>query len=331
MLGRRGLACGITALGLLGACGGETLTNAAVGSTSTSSASSGSGGNSATGNGGDVTSISSSNGAGGSITGPIGGERPVTVIAPPAYSPNVAAPLLLLLHGYSAGGDVQELYLDLGTEAAKRGYLFAHPDGSIDKGGLEFWNATDACCDFYGSGIDDSTYLAKTIADIQLVFNVDARRIYLMGHSNGAFMSHRVACDHADLISAIATLSGSQYKDATQCKPSEPVSALIIQGTLDSVILYGGGKLFGKDYPGAMETAQDWANNDGCKGAPNESLPNLDLVGLPIAETQVLRWENCAAKSSVEHWRIGGATHIPLFKKNFNAELFDFFDGHAKP
>jgi polyhydroxybutyrate depolymerase len=288
----------------------------------------------ATTGGGRAASVSAgsvaSTGAGAGPEGPIGGDRPVVVHAPPSYDPSRPAPLLLLLHGYSASGALQELYLDLGTEAAARGYVFAHPNGTTDKTGLEFWNATDACCNFFDSKVDDSAYLAKVIAEIRQAFNVDGKRIYLMGHSNGGFMSHRMACEHADVIASNATLAGSQFEDQSLCTPSAAVSALVMHGTLDPVILYGGGNLFGHAYPSALATAEDWASHDGCPSAPT-SAANLDLTLVPGAETKVTRWSGCHNGTSVEHWRIDGATHVPLFKASFKAALFDFFDAHPKP
>jgi len=156
-----------------------TATTTTTGPTSTSSSSSGVGG---------------SDGGGGVWSGPIGGERPVEVVVPPGYDPAKPAPLLLLLHGYVAGGGLQEVYLDLEPEAAARGYLFAQPFGTTDKTGLPFWNATDACCNFYGSTVDDSAYLAMVIAQIRQAYSVDPTRIFLVGHSNGGFMTHRMAC-----------------------------------------------------------------------------------------------------------------------------------------
>lgn len=295
-----------------------------------------------TGVGGDATTTtttsasaamsSGSEGSGGApFTGPIGGDRPVEIEVPPSYDPAKPTPLVLLLHGYVAGSGLQEIYLGLGSEAAARGYLFVQPFGTTDKTGLPFWNATDACCNFYGSKVDDVGYLATVLAELQAVFNVDPKRIYLVGHSNGGFMAHRMACEHAETIAAIATLAGSTYADPVKCTPSEPVSALVMHGTLDPVILYGGGNLFGKAYPGADETARAWAKLDGCSPTANESLPRLDLVGTPLDETKVSRWSGCAGGIEVEQWRIEGATHVPLFTSSFKQALFDFLDAHPKP
>jgi polyhydroxybutyrate depolymerase len=126
----------------------------------------------------------------------VGGDRPVEVHVPPSYSCDVAAPLVILLHGYRASGVEQEAYFKVAKESDRRGFLYLAPDGMKDRVYIKFWNATDACCNFYGSTVDDSKYLSDLIADMIATYNVDVKRMYLIGHSNGGFMAHRMACEH---------------------------------------------------------------------------------------------------------------------------------------
>ena len=50
-------------------------------------------------------------------------------------------------------------------------------------------------------------------------YNVDPGRVCLIGHSNGGFMSHRFACDRADLVAAIVSLAGVPTgSDLGRCK-----------------------------------------------------------------------------------------------------------------
>ncbi len=210
---------------------------------------------------------------GGGGSGIVGGDRPVTVNVPGSYDPSVPTPLLILLHGYSVDGDVEELYLQLGPVADKSGFIYAHPNGTVDMPpppmtGTYFWNATDACCNFYGSTVDDSAYLDSLIKDIKAGWNVDPKRVYFMGHSNGGFMSYRMACDHADEIAAIVSLAGAMWQDTSKCKESGPVNVLQIHGTADTEVLYNGastgtGPGMGA-YPSAQTSVEDWASFDGC-------------------------------------------------------------------
>ena len=167
----------------------------------------------------------------------VGGDRPVTVHVPPGYDPAKPAPLLLALHGYGSSGREEDAYLRLGKEAARRGYLYAYPDGTRDSHGREFWNATDACCDFDRSGVDDATPTCPaSSARSRRSFAVDPKRIDLIGHSNGAFMSYAMACTHADQIAAIASLAGATYMHPADCAPTAPVAVLEIHGTADRTV-----------------------------------------------------------------------------------------------
>lgn len=65
-------------------------------------------------------------------------------------------------------------------------------------------------------------------------FNVDARRVYLVGNSNGAFMAHRYACEHPARIAAIAGLVGAMRTGPSVCSPAAGVSILHIHGDADT-------------------------------------------------------------------------------------------------
>ena len=78
----------------------------------------------------------------------------VDVIVPDGLS-DEPAPLVVVLHGYSGTADVQQQYFRFQDEAAARGAILAYPDGTPDRRDLQFWNATDACCNFFGSDVDD--------------------------------------------------------------------------------------------------------------------------------------------------------------------------------
>jgi polyhydroxybutyrate depolymerase len=207
--------------------------------------------------GGAASSGGTSGGAGGEDGGDptvIGGDRPVTVHVPASYIPGTAAPLVIVLHGYAVSGALQDLYFGMTAVSDARGFLYAFPDGTVDSDGKRFWNATDACCDLHATKVDDSTYVSSLITQIQARYTVDPKRIFLVGHSNGAFMSYRMACDHADQIAAIASLAGAMFSDVSKCAPSQPVSVLQIHGTADDTVLFDGDQIAGQGYPGAKTT-----------------------------------------------------------------------------
>lgn len=124
-----------------------------------------------------------------------GGDRPVTLSVPAAWDPRHPAPLLLVLHGYGSTGQQHEDYFGLSGLVDGHGVLLAAPDGTLDAQGNRFWDArTDACCNFKGPPVDDVKYLRSLLKEIRAAWKVDPRRIYVVGHSNGGFMAHRLGC-----------------------------------------------------------------------------------------------------------------------------------------
>lgn len=268
-----------------------------------------------------------------------GGDRPVLVRVPPGYDAATPAPLVILLHGYGASGGLEDVYFELSGAALERGAVFAAPTGTMDTLGRPFWNATDACCNFDGTDIDDMGYLIGLSEEIAGAVSIDPKRVYFVGHSNGAFMSHQLACEHADTVAAIAVLAGALTGDTGLCQPSEPVSVLHIHGTLDDTILYEGGTNVGDfsttitdgpPYPGAVDTVARWALVDGCNAPPQSGSPiDLDVI-IEGSETVVDAYGGCDAATGVELWTIQGGSHIPVFSDAIGGTLMDWLLAHPK-
>ena len=271
----------------------------------------------------------------------VGGDRPATVVIPPGYDAGRPAPLLIVLHGYGSSGREHDLYFHLGELAAERGYLYVYPDGTRDDEGNRFWNATDACCDFGHKGVDDSAYLAGIITEIKAAFAVDPKRIHVIGHSNGGFMSYALSCTHADTIAAMVSLAGATFVKPTDCAPTSPVAVLEVHGTADDSVLYEGGTVdigSGRSmapYPGAETSVATWAKYDGCatSSVVDEHVDvDADLsVNGAAAESTVTRWAGCREGGAAELWTIPGGGHGPDISDAFPGAVLDFFEAHPKP
>jgi len=253
-------------------------------------------------------------------------DRPFQLHVPGSYNPGTPAPLVVLLHGFRASAFEQELYFRLTRESERRGFLYALPNGTSDRDGKRFWNATPACCDFYRTGVDDSDYLRRLLAEVASSYSVDPRRVYLVGHSNGGFMAYRMACDHAEAITAIVSLAGAMSDDSAQCRPARPVSVLQIHGTADATIRFDGGQIVGNAYPSVATTLTDWRRLNGCEPTADKTMPPKDLVAdVPGAETAVTRYHaGCGGGTRVEVWSIKDGAHVPALTDNFAGAVIDF-------
>ncbi len=281
----------------------------------------------------DATGADTGDAADAAVPGPVDTspidvmDRPAKVVVPDDYDPSTAYPLIVLLHGYTATGDLQDAYFGLGAQSTDRGFILIKPNGTIDPMGNRFWNAS-WCCDFYNSGVDDVGYISGLIAAAKERFNVDAKRVYMIGHSNGGFMSYRMACE-VDGIAAIASLAGSSWLDDADCQGTGgPVAVLQIHGTLDATIPYNGAA---NRYPSAPDLMSRWVARNGCDPVA-EVGEKIDIESnLAGAETAPEVWAACDEDATVTLWTIEGGGHIPALRPAFIEQTLDFLLSHNSP
>lgn len=255
------------------------------------------------------------------------------VHVPSSYDSAVATPLIVLLHGYTLSGEGQDTYMGVSDLVDDYGFIMVAPDGTQEDGPDEnrFWNASESCCNFFESNVDDSAYLAGLIDDIKADYNIDENRVYLVGHSNGGFMSYRMAHDHSDTIAAIVSLAGAD-QSAGRPAPANPVHILQIHGTADTVISYEGGVFRGgAPHPGAREGVEAWAAHNGCATSGVDS-GTLDLDGgLDGSETVVTRYTSgCQPGGSAELWTINEGSHGPDLSEHFTRRVVEWLLAHPK-
>ena len=253
--------------------------------------------------------------------------RPYDWDEPAGIDKSKPAPLIVLLHGFGITGWAQDAIFGFAQLADDRGVYVAHPDGTTDSMGQKFWNATDACCDMDHTGVDDVAYLNAVVDDMEARFNIDKKRVFFVGHSNGGFMSHRMACDAAGRVAAIAALAGDVWKDPSKCNPSAPVAVLQVHGDADAVVPYDGDTL----EPSAPASVGTWAQKNGCTGDLADTGMTLDIDDmLPGNETSIARYA-CSA-GAAELWTIHGGGHVPSFiLPDWGNDVFDWLMQHPKP
>jgi polyhydroxybutyrate depolymerase len=260
------------------------------------------------------------------------GRGEISIKVPANYSSENPAPLIILLHGYGSNGLRQDSYLGFSRVADHYGFLLVAPTGTREEGGRNatFWNATNACCNFFDAEVDDNAYITGIIEKMKDEYSVDASRVYLVGHSNGGFMSYELAYKNSRIIAAIASLAGASHSDSREA-PDDTVHVLQIHGTDDSTIEYDGGDIQGNDYPSALQSVTQWAQYNGCaaEGAERE-LRDLES-NLEGHESSVLVFAaGCRIGGSSELWTISGGSHIPRVSESFSSQVVEWLLAHAK-
>ena len=265
--------------------------------------------------------------------------RPVNLYVPSSYTGQTNLPLVILLHGYSLSGQDQENYLQFQPLAEARGFLYCYPDGTKDRIGNQFWNATDGGGDLWNTGVDDAGFLRTLIEEIGRRFRVDPKRVFLLGHSNGGRMAYRMACQSADLIAGIGSLAGMPFLDPSRCAPSEPVNILHLHGTGDDIDPYAGGALASPPFtanmppnPGALKAVQLWAGYNGASNPLTDPAASLDLTtDITGLDTVITRFTTCPPGGAVELWSIIGGSHVPNLSTEFSPRVIDWLLAHPKP
>ncbi|MEX2049476.1 MAG: alpha/beta fold hydrolase [Gemmatimonadota bacterium] len=259
------------------------------------------------------------------------GAVPLTI--PVGYDSNVPTPLIVALHGYSGSGAGHDRSWGISALADKYNFLTIAPDGEREPAGNSnrYWNASSACCNFNATDTDDSGYIRRIIDQIKAGYNVDEGRVYVIGHSNGGFMSYRMAYEHSDAVAAIVSLAGANHFEQRD-PPPHPVHVLQIHGTDDGTIAYRGGEISGNRYPSAMASVRRWAEYNGCDVSPaSREMRDLD-ASLPGHETGVLKMNaGCKDGGSAELWTISDGAHGPVYSETYGEQIVEWLLAHPKP
>ena len=191
---------------------------------------------------------------------PFGGlVRTYRVHVPPSYDGSVPVPLVLDIHGLGSNAEQQEAISGMRAESDAHGFLVVYPQGVNDT-----WNA-GTCCG--NATIDDVGFLRALVASIATEANIDGRRVYATGLSNGGAMTQRLACDAADVFAAAVPMAFPiPFRPLSACQPVRAMPVLTMMGLTDVAVPYNGGR-FGS----APSTFAYWRDIDGCgNGAPDQ-------------------------------------------------------------
>jgi polyhydroxybutyrate depolymerase len=250
--------------------------------------------------------------------------RPASVHVPGNYTAALPVPLVIALH--PAGQDAQAMATitcpggDPGHPGCLNGLADRHLFAVVypSSGALgNTWNAGGGVNGFEcvqgaacAGAVDDVAYIRDVLQEVQAQVNVDPSRVFVTGYSNGAALTHRLACELADRIAAIAPVAGvNQHAAASSCAPARPVPVIQFHGTEDQISPYDGGR-GAHDAgirPSVSATLDGWAARNGCGGQPTtEPVPDAVADGTSVTRTS---YTACSAGADVTLYTIEGGGH----------------------
>lgn len=227
------------------------------------------------------------------------------------YSPEGLSgpmPAVFALHGGRGGGKQLRQHTSRRFEALadEKGFLVVYPDG-LD----QHWN--DGRGQPGAASVDDVGFLGAVADELLRAGALDPDRLYAVGISNGGFMAHALACRDAGrwaAVSAVAASMGEALSPA--CRPSRPVSVMMVNGTEDRLVPWDGRDVrflwrkLGRKLT-VPETVSRWAELDGCSGGP-------ERAELPDAAEDGTRWSlealrSCREGAEVLLYKVAGGGH----------------------
>ena len=230
-------------------------------------------------------------------------------------------PIVYFLHGL--GDNITRLDNEFHFQqiADEFGWMMVIPQ-ALSQSGATMWNAA-----LNNSNIDDSGFLMALLDSLAVHHPVNLDSVFFTGFSMGGFMTHRMAIEHGDRITACAPVSGLITHTMASYTAVAPVKMLHIHGTSDPVVGYNGNsQYFGGNLGLSVEAILDyWKNANHCTDEPTiDTLPDLKNDGLLFVR---YIYEGDA---ELQHIKVIGGNHTWYLNENqtdvsyFNV-IHDFF------
>ena len=257
--------------------------------------------------------------------------RNYIVFLPQNYQPNM--PVVLNFHGYTDYAYWQMEYTEMNDAADTAGFIVVYPD-AIPPGFntglfLTGWPPLPV-------HVDDVGYISALIDTLKAHYDIDMKRVYSCGYSNGAIMTFKLACQLGHRFAAGASVSGvliDPVINNVNLNHSFPI--LMCHGTEDQIIYYNGG-------PETMiwpveQTLNFFIQNNNCLLTP-DTLSIPDTCTTDSCTIQKINYTDCADSVQVVLYKVingghswpqgaftgprAGNTNRDI---NANVELWNFF------
>lgn len=180
--------------------------------------------------------------------------------------------------------------------------------------------------------VDDVGFISFIIDSLFKRFAIDTTRVYACGYSNGGFMSIRLAGQLSHRIAAVASVAGvlSESNRASYAA-TRPVPLLLIHGTADQEVPYGGGA---QGWYSVESTINFFREKNQCQlPAETVTLPDIDPSDRSTVEKYTYRSSD--GTPLVLLYKVNGGDHtwpgasFPNYVTNrdidANVEIWNFF------
>lgn len=247
--------------------------------------------------------------------------------------------LVIALHG--GGGNARTMIPRWLDTAHREGFAVAFPDGVGRMERMGTWNAGGCCGHAMTSRSDDIAFISVLIDELVRTQNVDPRRVYVTGLSNGGMLAHRVGVELSDKVAAIAVVAGAMF--GGEQAPATPLPVLIMHGERDEIVPFAGGESpmrlvahsQGQPFRPVSYAVDFWRRADAC--SPEATTTTSGGV---TVET----FASCRDGAEVVFYRLASAGHTwpgaavssvaiertPYTEIDASEVIWDFFERHSR-
>ncbi len=254
---------------------------------------------------------------------------------PPGYANTKPTSLILALHGGFGSAVNIESQSQLSIKSDEADFIVVYPEG-IKVLGIRTWNAGGCCGGAESFNIDDVGFIDTLIEKLSTEYNIDQKRIFATGISNGGMMCYRLASDLANKIAAVAPVAATMVIKTT-VNASRAVPIIHFHSFNDTNVPYTGGIGSGvSDHynPPLDSVFNVWMNVNGC--LKKDTIQNDQ-------DYLLVKWSNCINNSEIHfyithdggHSWPSGVKYLPGDEpsKVINADdlLWEFFQVRPMP
>jgi len=264
-----------------------------------------------------------------------GRRRSYLLYVPESYHPDRPTPLVISIHGFVQWPAHQRGLSGWNRLADEHGFLVVYPRGS---GFPLHWNAGPISKD-KGKSQGEVDFFVDLLDHLSHRYNIDPQRIYANGMSNGAGMTHLLACELPDRIVAFGGVAGAYLYPEHLCQPAYPIPWIVFHGQDDPVVPFQGGSSSVHQgrirFPSIEAWVKMWAEHNGC-----ESHPQIEQITPEITRLMYSRCEDdvevvlYAIEGGGHTWPGGGWLPVWLTGKtnrdiDATALMWEFFDRYS--
>ena len=167
-------------------------------------------------------------------------EMDYGLYVPTRYSPGIPTPLLIALHGNGSGAMYMMEYNNLVELAENYRFIVATPIGFSETGWFGSKPMEHFSVTAQNKALDTNTIsrlseidVINVLNKVQEQYNVDERRIYLIGQSMGGGGTWYLGSKYADIWAALAPLSPATGEEPAILESATHIPVMVVMGEAD--------------------------------------------------------------------------------------------------